>query len=225
MTVDVIMLARGATGHLRSMTQQAINSIHASERDIQFNIIVVETINEVTYKHCTVIHPDEKFNYNKFTKIGINNLPEDSEYVFFVNNDIHVHKDCAKRLMDALLIYDTVSPANPMIGQHKNLKQEYTEGFNIWHGNAEFCGWAIMMKSDLAKENKERFFPDEIEAWYSDNWLTDVLRNDGYKHALVKFAKLDHFESKTLKSISKEEHDYYTKGQKENYDKLLGGLE
>jgi len=219
MTVDVIML------HLRSMTQQAINSIHASERDIQFNIIVVETIEGVTYKHCTVIHPNEKFNYNKFTKIGIDALPEDSEYVFFVNNDIHVHKDCVKHLINALLIYDTVSPVNPMMGQHKSLRDLYTEGFNIWHGKAEFCGWAIMMKSDLAKENKSRFFPDEIEAWYSDNWLTDVLKNDGYKHALVKFAKLDHLESKTLRTISKEEHDHYTTGQKENYDKLLGGLE
>ena len=34
MTIDVVMLAKGSSGHLKSMTQQAINSIHASEKEI-----------------------------------------------------------------------------------------------------------------------------------------------------------------------------------------------
>ena len=225
MLIDVIMLARGERSSLRMMTQQAINSIHASEKDIQFNIIVVETIDGVTYKHCTVIHPNKKFNYNEFTKIGFSHISKDSEYVLFVNNDIKAHHDFAKHLVDGLMIYDSVSPVNPMMPQHKGLRGMFVEGFNIWHGSAEFCGWAFMMKTETVRENLNRFFPDEIEGWYSDNWMTDILKNEGYKHALVVRSRLDHLQSKTLRLLKKDEHDHYTTGQKDNYDKLLGGLE
>lgn len=224
MVIDVIMLAMGSRSTLRMMTQQAINSIHASSTD-EFRIIVVETIEGVTYKHCTVIHPCEKFNYNKFTKIGFEAIPKDSQYVLFVNNDIKAHKGFTQGLVDGLMMYDSVSPANPMMPQHRGLRGYYVEGFGIWHGDAPFCGWAFMMKYQTVYENLNRFFPDEIEGWYSDNWLTDVMQSEGMKHALCVRSKLDHLQSKTLRSLDKESHDHYTSGQKDNYDKLLGGLE
>ena len=224
MTIDVVMLAKGSSGHLKSMTQQAINSIHASEKEIQFNIIVVETVEGVTYKGCTVVHPGGQFNYNKFTKIGVNHLG-DSEYVLFVNNDIKAHYDFAKHLVDGLLLYDSVSPCNPMMPEHNRMRGEYHEGFTIW-SPARFCGWAFMVKRSLMDEiGVDRMFPDEIEGWYSDNWLCDLLQLEGKKHALVSRSKLDHLQSKTITSLDKVEHDRITIGQKKNYDKLLGGLE
>jgi len=42
---------------------------------------------------------------------------------------------------------------------------------------------------------------------------------------LVSRAKVDHLESKTIRSLTREEHDRITYEQKKNYDKLLGGLE
>ena len=222
MTIDVIMLAKGSTGNLKSMTQQAINSIHAAEKDIQFNIIVVETIKDVTYKHCTVVHPDEKFNYNKFTKIGLRHL-SGADYVYFVNNDTKAHYEFAKHLVNGLLIYDSVSPVNPMMPEHRNKREQYIEGFQV---RELFCGWAFMVKRTLLDEiNHDVLFPDEIEGWYSDNWFADVLANHGKRHALVSRAKVDHLESKTIRSLSREEHDRITYEQKKNYDKLLGGLE
>ena len=226
MTIDVIMLAKGDKGQLKSMTQQAINSIHASEKDIQFEIVVVESVPGVTYKHCKVVYPmQDRFNYNTATLFGLEHIRPEAEYVLFVNNDIKAHKGFTQGLVDGLMIYDSVSPANPMMPQHRGLRGDYVQGFGIWHGDAPFCGWAFMMKYQTVYENLNRFFPDEIEGWYSDNWLTDVMQSEGMKHALCVRSKLDHLQSKTLKSLDKESHDHYTSGQKDNYDKLLGGLE
>jgi hypothetical protein len=109
MTIDVIMLSKGDTPAKRSMTQNAINSIHGSEFDIQFNIIVVENIPKVVYKGCTNIHPEKKFHYNEFTKIGYLHCDK-SEYILFINNDIKAYKGFASELVKALDVYDSVSP-------------------------------------------------------------------------------------------------------------------
>ena len=45
------------------------------------------------------------------------------------------------------------------------------------------------------------------------------------KHALVRNAKVEHFASVTLKSLDKEEGEFYTTGQKENFDDLLASFD
>ncbi len=100
--VDVIMLSKGDRGQLKNMTQRAINSIHASGV-MNFNIICVETITGVSYKGSTMVHPNEPFNYNKFTKYGLEKCS--GEYVLFVNNDILAHKDFAPPLINYLFTY------------------------------------------------------------------------------------------------------------------------
>lgn len=223
MIVDVIMLANGSKGQLRSMTQQAINSIHASEKDIQFEIVVVESVPGVTYKHCKVVYPmQDRFNYNTATLFGLDHIRPEAEYVLFVNNDIKAYQDFARHLVDALLMYDSVSPVNPMMPEHK-IRETYKEGFNV---REIFCGWAFMLKKKTIDEiGAKRMFPSSIEGWYSDNWLSDLLQSKAKKHALVRYSRMDHLESKTLRSVSRSEHDRLTYGQRENYDKMLNGLE
>jgi hypothetical protein len=143
MTIDVIMLSKGDTPAKRSMTQNAINSIHGSEFDIQFNIIVVENIPKVVYKGCTNIHPEKKFHYNEFTKIGYLHCDK-SDYILFVNNDIKAYKGFASELVKALDIYNSVSPMCPRVPEHRNLPEKYNEGLAV---SARFAGWAFMMKS------------------------------------------------------------------------------
>lgn len=220
--IDVIMLSKGDDHTKRIMTQKAINSILSNDKD-EFNIVVVETITGVTYRGCTVIHPDKQFNYNKFTKIGYKYTSGD--YVLFVNNDIIMLRNCTKYLKNALEIYPCVCPMNPRWPEHSKIRDEYSEGYSIWEPS-RFTGWAFMMKRQTIEGlGIDKLFPNELAGWYSDNWITEVLRNNGLKSALVRSAKLEHLQSVTIKSLKKEEKDYYTNGQRTNFDKLLEGLE
>jgi hypothetical protein len=65
----------------------------------------------------------------------------------------------------------------------------------------------------------------DLHAWYSDNWVAHILGNNGLKHALVRSSKVEHFSSVTLKSLDKEEGEFYTTGQKENFDDLLASFD
>ena len=222
MIIDVIMLSKGDTPAKRSMTQNAINSIHGSEFDIQFNIIVVENIPKVVYKGCTNIHPEKKFHYNEFTKIGYSHCDK-SDYILFVNNDIKAYKGFASELVKALDIYDSVSPMCPRVPEHRNLPENYNEGLAV---RARFAGWAFMMKrATVDGLGLAKLFPMDLHAWYSDNWVAHILANNGLKHALVRSSKIEHFASVTLKSLDKEEGEFYTTGQKEKFDDLLASFD
>ena len=225
MIVDVIMLSKGDTPNKRQMTQNAINSIHASEFHHTFNIVVVETMPNVVYKNCVNIHPNEIFHYNKFTKIGYAKCDQ-SDYILFVNNDIRAHHDFVSEMLKGLEAgYHSVSPTCPRINEHRTLQGEFLEGFSIW-SPARFCGWAFMMKKATVESiGLSKLFPNELHGWYSDNWVCEIMKNNGLKHALVKNAKLEHFQSMTLKSLDKEENIFYTTGQKEAFDDLLASFD
>lgn len=223
MIVDVIMLSKG-DGKLKTMTQRAVNSIIASEYAVQFHIVVVETIKDVTYKNCTVVCPEKKFNYNEFTKIGYD-FCKKGEFVLFVNNDILAEKGFCTKLIDALNYADSVSPCNPRDPEHKRLPERLNYGKSIWQPS-RFCGWAFLVKRSLIDEiGIDRLFPNELHGWYSDNWFCEMLDLHNKTHALVKGSNVTHLQSQTLISLSKEEKHFYTHEQKDNYDKLLGGIE
>jgi GT2 family glycosyltransferase len=215
------MLSKGDNGQRKTMTQRAINSIYSSESTVIPHIYVVETIEGVTYKNCEMIHPKEPFNYNKFTKYGLEAVKGRSHYVLFVNNDIFMTKGALVPLINNLLQFDSVSPANPLLSQHKHLQRyEYLEGFSIW-SPAYFCGWGFMMKWEtILQLGVDNMFPNEIEGWYSDNYLCDVMQKNGMRHALIPKSKMEHFGSITIKSLDKESHDKITVGQEAAYKKL-----
>ncbi len=218
--LDVIMLSKGDDSKKRAMTQRAIKTLL---NDYECRIIVVETITGINYFGCTVIHPNTKFNYNEFTKIGYKYVT--AENVLFVNNDIICGKNCLKNLILALNDYPCVCPANPRLVEHNIMKEQYRVGFSIWQP-AVFCGWAFMMKKTTIDEiGINKLFPTELAGWFSDNWVCEILKQNNLQSALVRDAHLEHLQSVTLKSLTKAEGNYYTEGQRENFDKLLESFE
>ena len=218
--IDCIILSFARSKDLHRMTQRAVNSLVADFDGS--TIYVVETKPEAEpYKSAQTIYPRHEFNYNQFMKIGIQS--GSNPYVFMLNNDIICHKGCQKELIKYLDVYASVSPRNPLMPQHKHL-DAVNEGMNIWHGKAELCGWAIMIKRDtLNMIGLDTLFPSQFKFWYQDNVYAEVLKQRGLKHALISSAKLDHLESKTLNGQPNK--DELTHDQKELYDNWLESLE
>ena len=73
MTVDIIILSHAKTAQLFDLTQATIDSCHASDKAIQFNIIVLEQEPNVIYRDCQTgfVKGQFGFNYNAFMNKGI----------------------------------------------------------------------------------------------------------------------------------------------------------
>ena len=206
--IDAIMLSYAKDKIHYQMTQKAIDSVLYSGGE--FNITVVETTQK-KYQNCATINPNERFAFNKFLGYGYEKTTK--PYLLFLNNDIEAKNNFSHGLIRGLEIYDSVSPMSPKI--HRNLKEEYTEGFDIWK---TFCGWAFMLKREtIERIGFKIFFPEFCEGWYSDNIVCDVLKKNSLKHALVKSSRLEHIGQRTLNSIPRQERDYYMQGQEEKY--------
>lgn len=217
--IDCVILSYARDKQLYRMTQRAVNSLIA---DFDSKIYVVETNPNIQpYAGAETIFPRKEFNYNQFLKIGIS--AGSNPFVFVLNNDIICLKGCQRTLMNWLDTYDSVSPMNPMLAQHKEFKQVANEGFSIW-SPGHLAGWAIMMKRELINEvGIDTLFPDQFKFWYQDNVFAEVMIQRGKKHALITSAKLEHLQGKTLSGQEDKEH--LTHEQKEVFDNWLASIE
>jgi hypothetical protein len=67
--IDIIILSFGKTEALQMVTQDAINSLLASENpeEIKFNIIIIESallLAPYQYPNATTLYPKTKFGYH-----------------------------------------------------------------------------------------------------------------------------------------------------------------
>lgn len=217
--VDVIIISDGKDISKIKLTQRCVDSVLAQNG----NPIVVES-KQVQYTGATVLYPKEKFGYNDYVKFGIR--ASDNPYIFVINNDTVLQKNCLSNLIKALEVYDTVSPREPNFFQHSKIKNQYQEGFNIWHGFAEFCGWAIMFKRKLLSEiDIDILFHSAFRFWYADNFMAYILNLFKKRHALVRAAELIHYGSLTLKSLGKELRDEFTHEQEAIYFRTIQEVE
>ena len=127
MEIDVVMLAYSKTEALFDMTQRAIDSLHQSETQYKFNVILVETGNLTgrSYTGLTaLIEPVEPFNYNRFLNIGF--IRCRSNIIVIANNDLIFHPAWFANIDTAMIRneLDSASPYNPGWFQHVHLDSQ-----------------------------------------------------------------------------------------------------
>ena len=110
--MDVIILSYGK-GELQETTQNCIDSLIESDPLVNFNVVVVESYDELDgYQYSntigtfpppeiTTIYPKEEFGYNKFLNIGLKHCKGD--FVAYCNNDLIFHKEWASNIMAEML--------------------------------------------------------------------------------------------------------------------------
>jgi GT2 family glycosyltransferase len=223
MIIDVIMLVRTDSEKLHKMTQNAIDSLHDSETEFQFNIFLLESNknSKYQYKKCTLIVPEIKgdFNYNRYMNYGISKC--ENEYVVLANNDLFFHKNWFTEIYKHKNKAESFSSWNNFDNWHSTFakidlsefnEEGYKEGYRTSY---EMTGWCFVAKRNIFDE----FTLDErVDFWYSDNVYSDDLQKYGFRHILVRDSKVDHLCSKTTETFSKQKIKELTSDQYKKYN-------
>lgn len=217
MIVDVIILACSKTPHLIEVTQNCIDSLHASESEHQFRVRVMESHSEPHfYRGATlVVRPDCEFNYNKYLNIGIQSCKD--KWVVLANNDLIFYKNWFTAILEAEKeLPEDVKTFSSFARQHVVAKMEdkYYVAYGVGHF---FTGWCLTVKREIFDKFK---LNEEVNFWCSDNIFQDDLIKHGIKHALIRDSRIDHVGGATLFSMDNDKIHNLTAEQAQIYAKL-----
>jgi len=206
MEVDIIILSLAKTKQHIDFTVNAINSLLQSEKEIKFNVIIMEnsdyTFPQIEMDNVKVINNLEPFNYNKFANIGIKQ--GNAKYIGVFNNDVIFRKNWCSILINKN--YDSASPISTTV-------QQQSEDQLGWRTGKELLGWALFFKREEVY-NKIGELDECVNFWFSDDCFGEQIKRQGIKHYLCATSKVDHLDnSNTLTTMSKETIDNFTRGQ------------
>jgi GT2 family glycosyltransferase len=215
--IDVVIISYTKNQELFEMTKRCIQSLHDSEVEYEFNVVVIESNKNFysdgyDYDRCKIVIPDEEFNYNKFCKIGMKYGL--SDWVALCNNDLIFQPGWFSAIVETSREYPAVgsfSPWNSHGDWHLNKAQEDQSKHFFGYGiGFHLCGWCIVAKRDIFDLVD---LSDDVNFWCSDNIYVDELVKYGIEHVLVRDSLVDHITSQTLFSESGERIDELTRGQ------------
>jgi GT2 family glycosyltransferase len=223
--VDVIILSKASSEHLRNITENAIRSLLGSEdpKKIFLNILVVESEKDAPVYHfpqTKTIYPKTKFGYHKYMNIGIKQSA--SPYVCIANNDLIFNKGWATSILNAFDADPDLESASPLCPvHHPTLDIHPQSGIRKGHEvRYEVAGWCIFFKRSILK--KIGMLDEKFVFWYADNDYANTLIKYGIQHALVTDSIVEHLESKTLQTKDEKAQILLTKGERFYYEYKWG---
>lgn len=205
MTVDVIILSHAKSLALKQLTQKTVDSCIDSEKDIDFNIVVLEQASGVVYDNCITGFIQGEFNYNAFMNKGISMTGH--EYVCLCNNDLIFNPEWATNLISAMKQHKLLS-ACPTPKERNGVEFGY-------NNNHHMNGWCIMCDRKLFEIIGE--LDCEFPFWFADNEYAEQLKRFKVKHAVVNNSIVYHLGSSTLNTLESNLHHSYTKGLIEKF--------
>lgn len=181
--LKIIILSYTKDTEFLQMLKNCVASIHKSCKNLKYEIIVVETGNLLYELNVDyIIKPNEKFNYNRFLNIALEQT-DSSEFVLISNNDTLYTKNSIKTMLSALKSkYDSVSPWEPSF--HPNIHRhnhDFYEGHII---RKHITGWSILVRMDALKKIGK--FDEQFDFWGQDDDYGLNLKKNNLKHALVR---------------------------------------
>jgi len=211
LSVDIIILSYAKEEKLKSLTQQTIDTLLASEDPsvIQFHVLVIESekgLAPYQYPNTLTIYPKEKFGFHKYLNIGLKNT--NSEFICFCNNDLVFEKGWASAMFNAiaqdsdLLCLNTFCPSF-----HKGELNRFSNNINYGYTNGiYFTGWCFFTKRALFKITG--LFDEHFKFWFCDDDFRLTLQKFKIKNALIKNSIVDHLYSETLAKVSSKKKVY-----------------
>jgi autotransporter strand-loop-strand O-heptosyltransferase len=222
-TIDVICLTNTKDDKFYGLTNQTIKTLLKSEKNIHFNINLIESNsnNELKYNFPDLkyIKPNETFNYNRFLNIGLKNCNND--WVLIMNNDINFTEGWLSEILkehEKNPDVKSFSPFDPIAAQ-KHYPHLYKDG-NLYIGYktpVELMGWCILVKKEVL--DLIGGFDEQFDFWFQDDDYGQTLKSHNILHGLVKSAVVYHFESSSHNLLSKREKDRMTTQAKNKFNK------
>jgi glycosyltransferase involved in cell wall biosynthesis len=208
--VNVIMLTDSTSLSNRKITERCLLSLHDSEEDYRFNVILIESgTDQYPYYRRMIskyITPDEKFNYNKFLNMGFEHCT--SDWVVISNNDVGYEKGWFSEMIkvhEERPDIESFSPKDPMFymlyfdWHFLQSPDNYFESYRVSEG---VMGWCIVIKKTAL--DKIVPFDEQFDMYYQDNDYAELIKKEGIKHAIVRHSIAVHRGTVRVESLSDE---------------------
>lgn len=223
--IDVIILSFTKDLQYYGLTQRAINSLKALNKQYNFNIIIVETNKSLydagfVYDSCEVIIPNEQFNYNRFLNIGLEKCK--NNYVLISNNDVIFTQNSISEMIHAADISDSgsVSPREPNWFQQQefnNVKSDFVEGYEI---GKHLTGWCLLIKKETLDTLGK--FDESFKFWYQDNDYAECLKRNNIKHIIALKSRVYHVNNSSHSLVSFDKLHELTHGLEKTFKEKYG---
>ena len=190
--ISVVILSNTANNSIHNMTQECVDSIHATSDS---DVVIVEMNPNAVFDNAKTVRFNESFQFNKMLNIGINYCLEkwpQNEYIVLANNDLVFHNNWIEAMLPHFDTYDSLSPKSPNWPTHNIMPHGIHEG---WIIGKEFAGWCLVFKTNSLK----MLLPldEQFEFWCADNDMTMEMQRLGMRHALVTDSHVTHLFSKS----------------------------
>jgi GT2 family glycosyltransferase len=186
--IDVVMLTK--SGEDTSVCQRTLKSLHDSETDYIFRVILIESgknfqYGDLVYRYITL---DEEFNYNRFLNIGFKYTS--SDWVLITNDDVGYEKGWLSEMMKVHQQrpdIESFSPKDPMLymiyftWNFVGTNDTYYESYRV---SEAIMGWSILVKKTAL--DKILPFDEQFDMYFQDNDYGEMLKLNGIKHAVVR---------------------------------------
>jgi len=208
MKLSVVILSMTTTMQLFEMTTNCINSICESEKDIELEIIIIESNEnylESRFQYPSfveVIVPLETFNFHRFLNIGIKKST--GQYIALCNNDLLFQNNWFTEIEIIAKQNEKIMSFSPvekcLAGSlEKNGDMGYEIGYKVM---THIKGWCLVVKKELFQ--KIGLLDETFDFYYADNDYAMTLKSNNILHALVLKSCVIHLEKQSSgKSTSK----------------------
>lgn len=185
--MDVVMLSRADTPVLRQMTQTAVNTCIMGAPRGSVNIIVLEQIPGVRYRHAHTVRAPEEFAYNKFANIGAR--MGSAPWIMVANNDLRFAPGWLQPLLTAHNA--VVSPKDPF----NRFQRAFARNMVGGHVGRTFSGWCFAITRDLWE--RMGGFDEDFTFWCADDAVVEQVKAFGIQPMLVVNSHVHHLTSIT----------------------------
>lgn len=223
--IDIIILSYAKDEALKETTEQAIQSLMASEDNhaVIFDILVLEsnrTLAPFQFSHSKTIYPEVPFGFNRYLNIGIKQTK--NRYICLCNNDLIFHPNWASIILNVFEKNPQLYSANPYCDEfnYDKLIVSADEDIIFRSKNPEFTGgltgWCIFVRRDLF--DTIGLLDEQFEFWYADNDYDLTLKKHHIEHALIKSSKVSHVSGVSHDLLDNKKNEM-TFGQQQKFEK------
>lgn len=224
--IDIVILSFAKSESHYNLTMNCLKSLYDSKLSDFFNVVVIESKEDVTYnyKETKIVHLKESFNYNKFANYGASLF--DSGLIGVFNNDVIFNENWILDILTArdlnymntkfdLFSCSPISLTSKSQLEFINLKNPIP-GYGI---AKHLSGWAIILSRKLHK--KICGFDVSCSFWCSDDAYSEQLKQIGVTHYLIPTSIVNHVGegSNTLKTMDEQTKNELTYEQAKIFNK------
>jgi GT2 family glycosyltransferase len=219
MLLTVIILSKTDSDYLFEMTRNCIQSLLESEKEVQIEIILVESnknfknLDYSFHKVAQVIIPEENFNFHRFLNIGIRKAKGD--WVALCNNDLIFYPNWFSEILKVKKIHPKIHSFSPNEKVDNSLGKIFEVGYKVRnHVN----GWCIVVEKEIIK--KINYLDERFNFNYADNDYALTLKKYNIMHAIVYTSHVKHLEKEIVKNHKKLYYEAFKKDYERELDKL-----